>query len=144
MYRPMRERNIQLIMQISQMVIGLILLLLSSTAPSVMSPDQYGEMAYSIEAEAWATAFMTTSLFYTTFIYINGRWKYSALMRFFAALSLLGAHLYIGVSAAVEAIVSPETFVGYPVLTYSLLLFPFVYGYFCLVNLNDHRCRRKI
>lgn len=141
MYRPMRDRNVQLITQASQMLIGLKLFIATSASAVTMSPEVYGDLAYSIEAESWALLFITTSSFYTAFIYINGRWKYSPLMRLLASLTLVLAHAVIGVSSYLGIIQYGYDYVGYPIAEYSVWFFVPLYLYFSWVNLADHKWR---
>ena len=69
---------------------------------NAMHPDLFGEFAVSGEVEAWAGLQMSSSVILALGLAVNGRWRWSAALRFFGsfAVALICALLAYSASTA--------------------------------------------
>lgn len=84
---------------LSIFVIGVCFMFAAVFAPDVMTPAVYGDWAYDVDAEAWAGAFIASSALVLYGLHINGRWRFSPVIRAAGYLSLTALFFSIGVSS---------------------------------------------
>lgn len=140
--KPMRSRQVQWVVASSQAIIAGLLLIGELSGITTMSPSVYGNLAYQVEAETWAWAFMITSMIYMLGIHINGRWKWSPSLRLVAAAGLFMMNMFLGVSAFIGQIVDPN-FYGSFVCYYALIHFCRLYLHFMKLNYDDVMRHRR-
>lgn len=76
-----------------------------------MAPDDYGDVAVSLEIEGMAGVQLTASLMLALGLLFNGRWRWSAALRLAGALILIAMCVLLAVSAAMAP-------TGWPVAIY--------------------------
>ena len=79
--RAMRGRADQLFFAVSMFAIGVAVYLLARLSPGIMTPEEFGQVAYDIDAETWALGFMGSAAAVIYGVTINGRWRWSATFR---------------------------------------------------------------
>lgn len=77
----MRGRGDQLFFAASMFTIGAAIYLLAMLSPGVMTPEEFGQVAFDIDAETWALGFMGSAAAIIYGVTINGRWRWSAAFR---------------------------------------------------------------
>lgn len=65
----------------------------------VMDARTYGDLVISIPAEVWSTVLFLSSAIYILFLFINGRWAYSWMVRIAASFFGAGKMSLFAVSA---------------------------------------------
>lgn len=79
--KPMAARAEQLFFAFAMFVSGAGLYLLARMSPGSMTPEQFGQLAYDVDAETWALGFMASAAAVIYGVVINGRWRWSGLFR---------------------------------------------------------------
>jgi len=133
--RPMRDRTDQLSFAIRVFLCGLLFYIWSSMLPGAMAPEVYGQAAFDIEAETWSIGFMSAAGLILYGVIINGRWRWSPILRllgFFALLLMFTVLVLSSISAQFGSVVA--IFGG-------LFFIPEIVG-FIRVNILDMVARR--
>lgn len=81
---------------------GLLFYIAARAWPDAMPVQVYGQMAYDIDAETWSLGFMSASGMAAYGIHINGRWRWSPVLRLSGYLLLLMMFAYL-VGSAITA-----------------------------------------
>lgn len=102
---------------------GLLFLGPAYSESFVMDEATYGALVISIPAEVWATCLFGSSLVYMVFLMINGRWKYSWVVRIAAAMVAASKFTLFVVSASQSG--------GHDIVI--LFGFAFVVSIFCTI-----------
>lgn len=112
----MRGRGDQLFFAASMFTIGAAIYLLAMLSPGVMTPEEFGQVAFDIDAETWALGFMGSAAAVIYGVTINGRWRWSAAFRLagFASLGVMFGTL------ALSALTAPH---GAAVVVFGALYF---------------------
>lgn len=133
-YPLTRERPAQIRHCVSWFFIGLFFLLIDTFATQAMVPQVYGQRAYQVDASIWAMLFMSSNAVTLRGLQINGRWKYSPLLRIvgYTSLSLLFVVLIV------SSLTAPY---GVPIWGISLLYFLPTTLWFLKIAVQDHRAR---
>jgi hypothetical protein len=100
MMAPMRDRKDQWVLAWELALCGLTFFVLGHAWPEAMHPDTYGMLAYDIDAETWGMGFLAGGVIWAYGVHINGRWRWSAVLRVAGVSGLLGLFGYLIVSAA--------------------------------------------
>lgn len=99
----MDGRGEQLLFAVSMFMIGLAIYVMAMTTPGLMTPDEFGQVAYDIDAETWALGFMSSAAAVIYGIVINGRWRWSAIFRIVGFASFAVMFGTLGLSAVTAA-----------------------------------------
>lgn len=102
--------------------------------PGAMSPEQFGWMAYDIDAEVWGFGFMSASGLSAYGIHINGRWRWSPYIRIVGYLILL-------VLFGILAISGLGAKYGFQTVIYAVAFFGFGIAGYLVDNVVDLRRR---
>ncbi|SEU03544.1 hypothetical protein SAMN04489858_12077 [Paracoccus homiensis] len=78
---PMQHRPLQWDFAIRIMAASALFWLGMAITPDPLGPSVYGHMAQNVEAEAWAAGFLGASLMVLYGCHINGRWRWSPVLR---------------------------------------------------------------
>lgn len=95
----MRDRSDQWSFALRMLTCGFLFFIASSVWPEAMPEDVYGSMAYDIDAETWSLGFMAASGLLIYGVLINGRWRWSPVLRIAGLSMLLAMFVYLVVSA---------------------------------------------
>jgi hypothetical protein len=95
----MRDRSDQWSFGVRMFGCGLLFYIASAVWPEAMPEGVYGTMAYDVDAETWALGFMAASGMVLYGVHINGRWKWSPVLRIFGHFFLLCMFAYLVASA---------------------------------------------
>jgi len=87
MHNHMKWKQAQAAYQFPLFMVAVIFWVASQIGVSAMAENVYGELAISIPVKAWAGGLLSASSIYLLGIYINGRWRWSASLRFIGALA---------------------------------------------------------
>lgn len=98
----MHDRLGQLFFGAAMFLIGLAIYLTASIVPETMTPDQFGQVAYDIDAETWASGFMGAAAAVIYGVAINGRWRWSGVFRLvgFASFGVMFGTLFLSALSA--------------------------------------------
>jgi hypothetical protein len=97
--RAMRDRSDQWSFALRMFGCGFLFFVASSVWPEAMPIGVYGEAAYDIDAETWALGFMAAAGLVLYGVHINGRWRWSPLLRIAGHGFLLAMFAYLVASA---------------------------------------------
>lgn len=113
---------------------GLLFYVAAKVWPDAMPVQVYGQMAYDIAAETWALGFMSASGMVAYGVHINGRWRWSPVLRIVGYMILLMMFAFL-VGSAFHA-----PFGAVVVIFGGLFFVPMVIG-FLRINLMDFIAR---
>lgn len=78
---------------------GVLFYLWSAMRPDAMSAEVYGQIAIDIADHVWALGYMSASGLVLYGVVINGRWKWSPILRLLGFFALLFLFLVLVISA---------------------------------------------
>lgn len=84
-----RHKSAQWMAAMMALSVGVSFFVAGVIGMTAMSPDQYGEVAVALEIEAMAGVQMTASLLIVFGLLYNGRWRWSAALRFAGAVAVM-------------------------------------------------------
>ena len=131
---PMQRRNAQMEFAIQIFASAWMFWLGLLVFPEALGAHVYGEMAQSIQAEAWASGFMGASLLLIYGVHINGRWRWSPFLRI-AGLILLAL---LFAALALSSFSAPA---GVVIWAFTIPCFLFPCLRFLRLNVMDARAR---
>ena len=132
---PMRDRRDQLSFAARIFLCGLLFYIWASMMPGAMAPEVYGQVAFDIEAETWALGYMSASGLIMYGVIINGRWRWSPILRLLGLFALLLMFIILVLSALTATFGSVVAIFG------GLFFIPEIVG-FIRVNILDMVARR--
>lgn len=100
---PMRDRSDQLNFAVRIFLCGLLFYVWSVMMPNAMPVDVYGKTAFDIQTSVWALGFMSAASLVLYGVIINGRWRWSPLLR----LTGFSAILFMFAVLVVSALTAP-------------------------------------
>ena len=109
---PMRERPTQWFFCLRMFICGLAFYAAATMVPTAMTIEQFGKVAYDIDAETWGIGFMSASALSIYGIHINGRWRWSAVLRILGYTALLTMFLVLTFSALTAPFGTPTVVFG--------------------------------
>ena len=127
---PMIDRTDQWRFCLRIFTCGLLFYAAAKLWPDAMPVEVYGHLAYDIAAETWSMGFMSASGMVAYGIHINGRWKWSPVLRICGYLMLLMMFAFL-VGSAIQA-----PFGAVIVIFGGVFFVPMVIG-FLRINLVD-------
>jgi len=132
--RPMGDRRDQWWFVWKMFGSGLLFYLATTLWIDVMPPEVYGAMAHNIQSSIWSLGFMSSSGMVIYGISINGRWRWSPLLRIVGYVMLLMMFSFLAVSSLFSQY-------GAVVLIFSVVYFIPTIASFIKVNIDDLTAR---
>jgi len=132
--RPMISRRDQWRFVWKMFGTGLLFYLASTMWTDVMPAEVYGEMAHSIESAIWSLGFMSSAGMVIYGISINGRWRWSPLLRISGYIMLIMMFGFLAVSSLFSQY-------GAVILIFSVVYFIPTITSFLRVNIDDLTAR---
>ncbi len=131
MYKLTRWKPAQWSFALLALFYGFAFFLAGISGLQAMAPDDYGDVAVSLEIEAMAGVQLTASMMLAVGLLFNGRWRWSAALRLAGATMLVGMCAMLSWSAAS----APN---GWPVAIYcsGFAVFGAVVAWWNLVDLR--------
>lgn len=96
---PMRDRIDQLYFAFRIFLCGLFFFVWSYFLPGAMSPEVYGVAATDIKAATWSLGYMSAAGLILYGVIINGRWRWSPILRLTGFFALLLMFIVLVVSS---------------------------------------------
>jgi len=132
--RPMGDRRDQWWFVWKMFGSGLLFYLATTLWVDVMPPEVYGVMAHNIQSSIWSLGFMSSAGMVIYGISINGRWRWSPILRIAGYIMLLMMFSFLAVSSLFSQY-------GAVVLIFSVMYFIPTIASFIKVNIDDLTAR---
>lgn len=93
------DRAAQLRFSVKMFVFGVFVMIAAKLTPDALNPEVFGRMAYDVDEETWAMGFMGFAMMVLYGLHINGRWRWSPMLRCGGYVGLIALFATLGLSA---------------------------------------------